>query len=321
MPGFTRRELLMSLPLASGALAQPAPLRVRSLNHFGIAVADPKRTVEFYQGLFGLPIAARSDGKTILRIGVGPQFLSIGPLKSGESPRITHYCMGVQRFSPVSAMSALTSHAVTTANVAVRKSGRQDLIFPDPDDLECQLQDVSYCGGTGLLGNVCGAPEASPRKGLIELQDISHLTIFCADAARTNKFYQDLFGFSIRSYQGPKSPTLAIGPALQFLMFASGTSLKPGINHACMTMEAFKPDVVINALERFGLKPREKATSPIAPLRHYITMRMENRGGAKEGTPELYFTDPDGILMQLQDTSYCGGSGVAGNVCPSARAI
>ena len=29
-------------------------------------------------------------------------------------------------------------------------------------------------------------------------------------------------------------------------------------------------------------------------MRHYISMRMENRGGAKEGTPELYFTDPDG---------------------------
>ena len=28
---------------------------------------------------------------------------------------------------------------------------------------------------------------------------------------------------------------------------------------------------------------------------------MEDRGGAKEGTPELYFTDPDGILIQLQD--------------------
>ena len=39
-------------------------------------------------------------------------------------------------------------------------------------------------------------------------------------------------------------------------------------------------------------------------MRYYISMRMENRGGAKEGTPELYFTDPDGILMQLQDTSY-----------------
>ena len=33
------------------------------------------------------------------------------------------------------------------------------------------------------------------------------------------------------------------------------------------------------------------------------------------GTAGLYFTDPDGLLMQLQDRSYCGGSGVLGNTC------
>ncbi len=44
-------------------------------------------------------------------------------------------------------------------------------------------------------------------------------------------------------------------------------------------------------------------------------MRTEERGGAKGGTPELYFTDPDGILMQIQDVTYCGGSGTLGEVC------
>jgi len=65
------------------------------------------------------------------------------------------------------------------------------------------------------------------------------------------------------------------------------------------------------------MKPREGTQGPVGPLRHYITMRMENRGGAPGGTPELYFTDPDGLLMQLQDTTYCGGGGFLGNECPS----
>jgi uncharacterized protein (TIGR00369 family) len=42
-------------------------------------------------------------------------------------------------------------------------------------------------------------------------------------------------------------------------------------------------------------------------------------GGAKEGTPELYFTDPDGLLVQLQDVKYCGGSGVLGDQCPPVQ--
>ena len=44
-------------------------------------------------------------------------------------------------------------------------------------------------------------------------------------------------------------------------------------------------------------------------------MRSEELGGAEGGTPELFFTDPDGIVIQLQDASYCGGAGRLGNVC------
>ena len=80
-------------------------------------------------------------------------------------------------------------------------------------------------------------------------------------------------------------------------------------------MPPFNPDQVIKTLESYGIKPRESAQGPVGPMRHYISMRMENRGGAKEGTPELYFTDPDGLLIQLQDTKYCGGSGFLGDTC------
>jgi catechol 2,3-dioxygenase-like lactoylglutathione lyase family enzyme len=337
MPELTRRQLLMSLPavaLASPALSQSAPIPVRSLNHFGIAVSDPKRSVDFYQGLFGMPVAARSEGQTIVRVGTGPQFISIGPVEAGESPRITHYCLGVEGFNADRLLATLARHGVLKsdsigpmkASVETRNSGRLDLSFGDPDGIECELQDASYCGGTGPLGNVCGASEPLPKKGLIALKDMSHLTIFSTDSAHSNKFYQDLFGFSIRSYQGPTAPTLAVGPSVQFLMFTGGGAPARGgtpvvpprrasINHACMSMDAFKPDDVIKSLESFGLKPRESTQGPGGPMRHYISMRMENRGGAKEGTPELYFTDPDGILMQLQDTSYCGGSGFLGDAC------
>jgi hypothetical protein len=87
-----------------------------------------------------------------------------------------------------------------------------------------------------------------------------------------------------------------------------------------MNLEKFDADQILKTLESYGIKPRENPTGAVGPMRHYISMRMENRGGAKEGTPELYFTDPDGILVQLQDVSYCGGGGVLGNVCPPTQA-
>jgi len=84
-----------------------------------------------------------------------------------------------------------------------------------------------------------------------------------------------------------------------------------------MNMADFNVERIQKALESFGIKPRE-GTGPAGPMQHYISLRLANRGGFKDGgTPELYFTDPDGLLQQLQDVSYCGGDGYLGNECPA----
>lgn len=338
MSSLTRRQMLSSLPALAllprtlSAAQAAAPIRVRTINHFAIAVADTKRSIDFYQGLFGMPIVATNGPSTMLRIGAGPQFISIGPVANGAAPRITHFCLGMEGFNVDRVLASLAEHGVKkgertgpmTVAVSVRgatagNAGTPDLLFGDPDGITCQIQDVTYCGGSGPLGNVC-SPQPVPKKGILALRDMNHLTIFSSDAARANKFYQDLFGFSIRSYQGPTAPTMAVGPTAQFLMFAGGgapsaTPRPASINHACMNMDGFKTDDVLKALTDYGLKPRETG-KPVGPLQHYVTMRMENRGGQPGvGTAELYFTDPDGLLMQLQDASYCGGSGVLGEVC------
>jgi catechol 2,3-dioxygenase-like lactoylglutathione lyase family enzyme len=356
MTELTRRQLLLSLPplaivplglsrsngrvLAQGSA--PA-IRARSLNHAGLAVADTKRSIDFYQGLFGMPVQSRSGTTTILRVGAGPQFLSIAPADGGTAPSITHYCLGVENFSVERVLAALAAHGVTKAEqvgplkVSVtNRDGASDLLFGDPDGIVCQLQDVSYCGGSGPMGNRCASVQPSPKAGLLALKDYSHLTIFSSDAQRSNKFYQDLFGFSIRSYQGPTAPTLAVGPTVQFLMF-TGPSTGSGrgggapgranaaapprpasINHLCLNMDGFDVDKILKTLEGYGISPRGSATGPVGPMKSYVSMRMENRGGAKEGTPELYFTDPDGLLIQLQDVKYCGGSGYLGDECKPA---
>jgi catechol 2,3-dioxygenase-like lactoylglutathione lyase family enzyme len=178
------------------------------------------------------------------------------------------------------------------------------------------------------MGEVCLAkPVPAPRAGLIALKDFSHFTLFVSDAQRSRAFYQDLFAMPIQAHQGPASPILGVGSSGQFLAIAGGGAAggaaapRPAsINHACFTMENFNPDKVLKTLADFGIKPRDDnggrdARGPAGPLVSYVTMRTEERGGAKGGTPELYFTDPDGILMQIQDVRYCGGSGALGEVC------
>ena len=86
------------------------------------------------------------------------------------------------------------------------------------------------------------------------------------------------------------------------------------IDHACFSMDSFDVDAVLARLTDYGLTARENAADT-QPLMHWVSMRMPNRGGAEGGTPELYFSDPDGIRIQLQDPTYCGGGGYLGDSC------
>ena len=201
------------------------------------------------------------------------------------------------------------------------KEGTPELYLADPDGIVVQLQDTSYCGGAGVLGSVCLAvPEPAPRKGLLAVRGLSHFTLEVSNQQRSTAFYQEVFGMPIQAHQGA-TPLLAVGSGRQFIALGRGgangpTPGTPNIAHFCLTMEGFNPDNVLKTLADFGIKPRSGAAGPVGPLTSYVSMRMEDRGGAKGGTPELYFTDPDGILVQLQDVSYCGGSGYLGSVCP-----
>jgi catechol 2,3-dioxygenase-like lactoylglutathione lyase family enzyme len=352
---ISRRALLLSVPAIAAARGLGAQggakpqLRVRALNHLTLAVSDPKRSLEFYQRLFGMPVQAHQGAIPILRIGSGPQFLALSPAGTGASS-ISHLCLTVDNFAVDRVIQVLAAHGVTKAEgaggglsggpmkVRVRMRGPEsggapggtpELYFADPDGIVVQLQDPSYCGGSGPLGSVCSSVEPAPSRGLIAVKDLSHFTVFVSDGPRSNTFYRELFGFGTRSFQGPTAPTLAVGPGVGFLMFAgAGGGGRAGappaapraasINHVCLSMDRFNVAEVQKALESVGIRPREDQSGPVPPMRHYVTMRMENRGGAREGTPELYFTDPDGILVQVQDVSYCGGSGYLGNECPKS---
>ncbi|PYR38090.1 MAG: hypothetical protein DMF90_04510 [Acidobacteria bacterium] len=334
--GISRLALLCAMPgmlLARKVLGQAggSPIRVRTLNHATLTVTDVKRSTDFYQELFGMPIQGRQGSTVAMRIGTGPHALALS--QGGGAPGINHFCLGVEDFNVDRLVKTLSDYGLSRAEgpggglgggPSGAPQGTPELYFGDPDGIVVQLQDPSYCGGGGPLGAVCSAVEPAKSKGLIGVRDLSHFTVFISDAKRSNTFYQQLFGFSIRSYQGPTAPTLAVGPGVAFLMFAgvaggrggAGTApLSPSINHLCLSMDGFDVDRVLKHLESYGIKPRENAQGPVGPLRSYVTMRMENRGGAKEGTPELYLTDPDGILLQIQDARYCGGAGVLGDKC------
>jgi len=345
-----RRSFLVSLPALAAALRGMAQsskptIPLRALNHVTLRVSDVQRSLEFYQGLFGMPIQARQTAMSAsLQIGEGPQHIGLGVAGANERVGIHHFCVTTGVFDVDRMLRILFEHGVTKldpldaefparrgqlkARVRLRREdtggtseGTPEFYFTDPDGVVVQIQHTNYCAGSGYLGDVCsGTPEPAPTVGLLALRDLNHVTLNVSNQQRSREFYRDLFGMRVQAYQGA-SPMYAIGSGPQFIAIGSGTVNGgiPGtssIAHFCMTVEDFDVDKVLKTLADFGVKPRGNASGPASPLSSYVSMRMEDRGGARGGTPELYFTDPDGIVVQLQDTSYCGGAGYVGNVCP-----
>ena len=340
-----RRHFLYALPALAltprlAAQATPASLKVRGLSQLTLTVSDVGRSLKFYQDVFGMPVQARQGTTLFLRIGNGPQFLALKQAAAGERPSISAFGMGVEDFSLERVLRVLEQNGVTratgdaaapapmTARVVPRPGQaaagnppRSDLYVGDPSGIVFQLHDVNYCGGGGVNGTECRAVEAAPTKGLLTMRDMSHFTVGVTSPPKTVAFYQGLVGADIQSYQGT-APSYGIGPGVHFLMFIGGgpgrggaPPAAPRIDHACMAMTGFDPAAVTKTLTGYGLKPMPNASRE--PLVTYISLRMPNRGGADGGTPELYLTDPDGLAVQLQDVTYCGGGGFLGDVCPA----
>lgn len=334
--GITRRAVLLSLPAVAAACRlqawRPAgPLRVRGLHQVTLAVSNLQRSVSFYQSLFGMPVQARHGSSVLLRIGDGPHFMALTEAGSAP-PRIDHFGMAVEEFDVDRVVESLVGHGVSRAhdgrglsdhrnNVRVTTRGvTPEVHMGDPNGLVTQLQDPRYCGGGGALGDDCSLLEPAPASGSLALRGLSHLTIDVADPRATNAFYQRAFGLDVQAFQA-SSPLLGVGPGVDFLMFinlgrrARGDSASARIDHVCLNLEDFDVERIESALQEHGITPRGISPRPSNPLRHWVSLRMPNRGGAPEGTPEVYFSDPDGLSIQLQDVSYCGGGGYLGNVC------
>ena len=156
---LSRRELLGALALlvaapgAAGAATQGAstPIgAVKAMNHVTCFVPDVKKSVDFYQGLFGMPILTRQDPGINLSTGNG--FFGIYPGQAGATGgSINHVCFAMENFDADTVLKQLTDRGIKGS---IRLRGdTKELYFTDPDGLRIQLQDVKYIGGTGVLGD------------------------------------------------------------------------------------------------------------------------------------------------------------------------
>ena len=325
---------IVALAAAPRAFAKkaPEPVRAAALNHSVLSVSDPERSVEWFQGLFGMPKVAEYRDSTILRVGSGPQFLSILN-KASDKTGIAHFAIGVEGFDPGDFADRLRALGYAEAGspgpgtfaVTERgpknggaKAGTKEIIIGDPDGLLVHIVDISFSHGAGRLGNESPA-SSRPKGGLIQLRELNHCTLGITDADKSKAFYQSIFKMPIEAYQGA-SAVYRIGRYGSIVLFPlssdpAAASLPPVIDHTCYAVEDYNFNVVRNSLSAYGLEDLGDTFRAKGPLQHYYTSRRPDRGGEPLGSFEIYFTDPDGTVFQLQDYNYCGGGGTNGEIC------
>jgi catechol 2,3-dioxygenase-like lactoylglutathione lyase family enzyme len=124
-------------------------------------------------------------------------------------------------------------------------------------------------------------PEAQSKEAGIDVATLNHVTLNVSSVDRAVEFYQKLFGLPVVSRQ-ENGVNLGIGSSFLGLYRIDGP---PAIHHFCLGVEGFDADRVLKTLQEHG-----------------ITGSIRMRGDVKE----LYFRDPDGIQVQLQDVDYRG---------------
>jgi catechol 2,3-dioxygenase-like lactoylglutathione lyase family enzyme len=127
IPPISRRDALRALPGIAAAsklfAKRKRQLPVKTLSHVTLRVSDPKRSIEFYQGLFGLPVQAyQGPGQNslpTLRIGAGPQFLLV---YGNEETGIDHFCMTTPDFKVDRVTEILAEHGSRKPTHATKES-------------------------------------------------------------------------------------------------------------------------------------------------------------------------------------------------------
>ena len=214
---ITRREAVLGLlACAAGAraLRAQAPtrpsVRPERLNHIAFFASDVKRTVEWYQRFFGMPVQFRPEG-AVLQFGDGPEFIAIFPA-NGAKPGFKHMGFGVRGFARGPIDQALAAHGIKGewSRRPAAEGDVEELMIRDPDGITIQIQDGRDTGGGGMLGDTWArpwTPAPPPQKPIIAARSINHITFGSASKERVERFYGDVFGLPMIPWANrPREP-------------------------------------------------------------------------------------------------------------------
>ena len=123
------------------------------------------------------------------------------------------------------------------------------------------------------------APGSAARRRAPRGVSLNHVSLAVADVARSQRFYEATLGLEEASRQA-NGVNLGLGGS-----FLGLYEIRPpgSIHHFCVGVEGFDIERTARKLRGIGIEPR-----------------------IRQDRPELYFSDPDGVTVQLSEPEYRG---------------
>jgi catechol 2,3-dioxygenase-like lactoylglutathione lyase family enzyme len=259
--------------VARKVLAEDSGLHFTGLDHVEFTVSDVEKSLAFYVLIFGNTVM-KNNQTTRRYLKLGGCYIAMDKTQNNqaEAIRVDHYCAGIQGFNIAGVHAYLQQSGIAYRDFP---SGK-DLAVADPDGIRTQL---AANDGWSQLTTGTASPESVPAGAspIFRPTGLDHILLNVSDPEKSAAFYAKIFG------PVTQRTTKADGNRIWFQAGKSRIGLlrtprgqRPGVNHYCVSAEAFDYDAVVKKLEQAGAKVE---TPDVA------------------GAPE--FRDRDGFLVQV----------------------
>jgi catechol 2,3-dioxygenase-like lactoylglutathione lyase family enzyme len=115
---LTRRELMQGLALvatasraASAAEPQTSIIKGARIDHVSIQVSDLKRSVDFYQKVFGFSVVSEDKPNEIVRLGTTKALVSLH--HKSPTALVDHFAIGLDSFNKEAVTRELKQRGIT----------------------------------------------------------------------------------------------------------------------------------------------------------------------------------------------------------------
>ena len=195
--------------------------------------------------------------------------MAIGQTPNFPPGVVDHFCIGVEDEKPVVAASLKHADIPFTET----KTAFSDVYATDPDGTRIQIYQPGDLNAKTNITKNQKQPTVAGIEPVFQPTGLDHVSVFVSDLSKAEAFYRKLLGAEVRRLSDRVSFKVGTG---SLVVRKAPQGEKTGVDHFCVRVAPYNAEAVAKGLQAAGTE-----------------LKFWNK------TDPPYFTDPDGILVQI----------------------